>query len=72
MQVQKLAVVAGVSPQTVLLYSRIGLLRPQWDPDTGDQVFPRREAVRLRLICRAKKRGWSLVDIERRLSVLDP
>ncbi|MEE8342657.1 MAG: MerR family transcriptional regulator [Gammaproteobacteria bacterium] len=72
MRVRKIARVANVLPQAVLHYSRIGLLQPNWDPDTGDQVFPHRQLIRLRLISRAQKRGWSVDDIERRLPVLDP
>ena len=72
MNMRKLALAANVSHQTVREYGRIGLLQPQWDPTAEEHVFRHRDLIRLRLIGRAEKRGWSINEIKQRMPRLDP
>lgn len=72
MNMRKLALAANVSHQTVLEYGRSGLLQPQWDPNAEENVFRHRDLIRLRLIHRAEKRGWSINEIKQRMPRLDP
>ncbi len=63
MYVTGLARSTGVSPDTVRYYAKIGLLKPQRDPDNAYQVYGDRDVRRLRFIRAAKSVGFTLADI---------
>ncbi len=63
MTVAELARAAGVTPDVVRHYSRIGLLQPRRDRHNGYKLFTHRDLARLLFIRRAKHLGFTLADI---------
>ncbi|MFQ5549281.1 MAG: MerR family transcriptional regulator [Woeseia sp.] len=63
MYVTELAKAAGVSPDTVRYYSKIGMLKPGRNEDNGYHVFGNKDVRRLRFIRAAKGLGYTLSDI---------
>ena len=63
MKVSTLARTAGVTPDTVRHYVRIGLLEGRKDPVNGYRNFGRRELARLRFIRNATHLGFGLKEI---------
>jgi len=64
MQVQALARVAQVTPDTIRHYTRMGLLTPQKNPANGYKEYAADDLQRLRFIVRARDLGFSLSDVQ--------
>lgn len=69
MKVSEFALAAGVTPDLVRYYARIGLLQPTRDKVNGYKRFNGADIGRLRFILRAKRLGFTLDEIERILSM---
>ncbi|HSG88117.1 MAG TPA: MerR family DNA-binding protein [Pseudomonadales bacterium] len=63
MKVAELARSAGVTPETVRHYVRVGLMEPDRDPHNGYRVFHAHHVDRLRFIRRARALGFSVNDV---------
>lgn len=63
MYVTELANKAGVSPDTVRYYSKIGMLKPTRNAENDYQVYGGKDVLRLRFIRAAKNLGYTLSDI---------
>src|SRR5215469_12052100 len=64
-----LAAEFGVSPRAIRFYEDQGLLRPQ--RIGGNRVYNHRDRVRLILVLRGKRLGFSLADIKGLLDLYD-
>lgn len=62
--VTELANRSGATPHAVRYYSRMGLLRPQRNPDNGYRLYAHREVGWLRFIRQAKRLGYTLHEIQ--------
>ena len=71
MNVSAVADAVGVTPETVRYYSRIGLLRPRRNPSNGYREFSAGDANRLRFLCKARRLGFSVADLQDILSHAD-
>ena len=67
-QVKDLARLCKVPAHTVRHYTRIGLLRPDRDPDNGYCQYQVSDSVRLNFIRKAKRLGYTLKDIQQILA----
>jgi Zn(II)-responsive transcriptional regulator len=65
----QLARQAGVNPQSLRYYERLGLLPPPPRSETGYRLYPQSAVRRLRFIQRAKGLGFTLAEIEDLLSL---
>ena len=63
MQVIECARAAGVSPDTVRHYARLGLIKAERRSDSGYQQFPDSTAARVRFIRSAVGLGFKLADV---------
>jgi len=63
MTVNEIAQKAGVAPDTVRYYSRLGLLKPNRNPDNGYKLFRKNDVSRLRFIRQAQTLGFTLKEI---------
>ncbi len=63
-QVKDLAKLCKVPPDTVRHYTRIGLLKPERDPENGYFQYHISDSRRLEFIKKAKSLGFSLKEIE--------
>ncbi|HEY5568980.1 MAG TPA: MerR family transcriptional regulator, partial [Gammaproteobacteria bacterium] len=64
MTVNDLATRAGVPPHVVRYYTRRGLLHPKRNARNGYREYAAADLYRLKFICRAKRVGFTLTDIE--------
>lgn len=64
MKVSELAKQAGVTADTVRHYTRIGLLKPERNPDNGYQLYDGTDLKNLRFIQKARLLGFTLHDID--------
>ena len=64
MTVHELARRAGVPPHVVRYYTQRGLLRPQRNAHNRYRHYAASDLYRLQFICRAKRVGFTLGDIE--------
>jgi MerR family transcriptional regulator, copper efflux regulator len=71
MRIGELAREAGLNPQTLRYYERIGLLRPGARSAGGYRLYTAREARRLAFIRRAQRLGLSLTAIAEILAARD-
>ena len=67
-QVKQLAKLCKVPADTVRHYTRIGLLKPDRDPDNGYYKYRVSDSKRLEFIKKAKSLGYSLKEIEQILA----
>lgn len=63
MTVNEVAKKAEVAPDTVRYYSRLGLLKPDRNPDNGYKLFHQSDISRLRFIRQAQTLGFTLKEI---------
>lgn len=63
MKVKELARAAGVTPETVRHYARVGLLEPARDPDNGYRIFAAEDLARLRFVRAARRLGFTVEDV---------
>lgn len=68
MQVSELANNLDISTDTVRYYSRIGLLKPERGRN-GYRHYSKVDSHKLRFVLRAKRLGFSLVDIRKLIDV---
>ncbi len=61
--VTELARRSGATPHAVRYYSRMGLLRPERNPDNGYRLYEDKEVGWLRFIRQAKRLGYTLNEI---------
>lgn len=61
--VTELANRSGATPHAVRYYTRLGLLRPERNPDNGYRLYEDREAGWLHFIRQAKRLGYTLGEI---------
>jgi len=54
---------SGATPHVVRYYTRMGLLRPERNPDNGCRLYECREVGWLRFIRQAKRLGYPLNEI---------
>lgn len=71
MNVSELARSAGVTPDAVRYYARIGLLAPARDADNGYRRFNGADLNRLRFVLQAKRLGFQLDEIAQILGMSD-
>lgn len=64
MNVHDLAKLGGIPPHVVRYYTQRGLLRPQRNARNGYREYAASDLYRLQFICRAKRVGFTLTDIE--------
>jgi DNA-binding transcriptional MerR regulator len=62
--VTQLANRSGTSPNVVRYYTRVGLLRPERNPDNGYHFYNPRDISWLRFIRQAKRLGYTLGEIK--------
>ena len=55
---------SGATPHAVRYYTRMGLLRPERDPDNGYRLYKPREVNWLRFTRQAKQLGYTLNEIK--------
>jgi len=63
MTVNDIAQRADVAPDTVRYYTRVGLLKPERNPENGYKLFDRNDVFRLRFIRQAQTLGFTLKEI---------
>ena len=63
MKVSELAQLADVTADTVRHYTRIGLLKPERDPNNRYQLYKMEDVKQLRFIQKARLLGFSLQQI---------
>ena len=71
LHVTDLASQADVTPATVRYYSRIGLLRPDRDPENGYRCFSAADSRRVVFIRQAQALGLTIGDIKAILETVD-
>lgn len=71
MKVSELAQAAGVTPETVRYYPRVGLLAPAKDSSNGYRRFDAAGLGRLRFVLRAKRLGCQLDEIAKIFGLAD-
>ena len=54
---------SGATPHAVRYYTRLGLLRPERNPDNGYRLYEHREVNWLRFVRQAKHLGYTLSEI---------
>lgn len=60
----------NVSTRTIRYYEELGILNPQRSV-SGQRVYVKKDRVRLRLIFRGKKFGFSLAEIKEMIGLFD-
>ncbi|WP_373896225.1 MerR family DNA-binding transcriptional regulator [Virgibacillus sp. CBA3643] len=68
--ISELAKQFGITTRTIRYYEEIGLLQPDRS-EGGQRIFSKKELVRLRLISRGKKYGFSLTEIREMIQLFD-
>jgi len=63
MTVNDVARRAEVAPDTVRYYTRVGLLKPNRNPENGYKIFVKSDVTRLRFIRQAQTLGFTLKEI---------
>ena len=70
--VTELANRSGATPHAVRYYTRMGLLRPERNPDNGYRLYEYREVGWLCFIRQAKRLGYTLNEIREIMHDSDP
>ncbi|MDC3411896.1 MerR family transcriptional regulator [Terrihalobacillus insolitus] len=68
--ISELASHFGITTRTIRYYEEIGLLKPMRS-DTGQRIFSKKERIRLQLVFRGKKYGFSLDEIREMIQLFD-
>lgn len=69
--ISELADELGITPRTIRYYEEVGLVEPQRHEDIGQRLYGLRERVRLKLILRGKRFGFSLAEIKEMIDLYD-
>lgn len=68
--ISELASYFDITTRTIRYYEEIGLLQPGRS-DGGQRVFTKKERIRLQLVFRGKKYGFSLEEIREMIQLFD-
>jgi MerR family copper efflux transcriptional regulator len=69
MRIQEASRQSGMPPKTIRFYEQIGLVRPAARSANGYRQFSNTDVRTLKFICRARKLGFSVEDIQKLLSL---
>ncbi|HZK84544.1 MAG TPA: MerR family DNA-binding transcriptional regulator [Desulfosporosinus sp.] len=69
--ISELAEELGITPRTIRYYEEVGLIEPIRHEDIGQRLYGARERVRLKLILRGKRLGFSLTEIKEMIDLYD-
>lgn len=69
--ISELAEELGITPRTIRYYEEVGLIEPIRHEDIGQRLYGARERVRLKLILRGKRLGFSLAEIKEMIDLYD-
>ncbi|KUO71172.1 MAG: hypothetical protein APF81_20970 [Desulfosporosinus sp. BRH_c37] len=62
--ISELAEDLGITSRTIRYYEEVGLIEPLRHEDIAQRLYGARERVRLKLILRGKRLGFSLTEIK--------
>ena len=68
--ISELASYFDITTRTIRYYEEIGLLQPRRS-DGGQRIFTKKERIRLQLVFRGKKYGFSLEEIREMIQLFD-
>jgi len=69
--ISELAEELGITPRTIRYYEEVGLIEPIRHEDIAQRLYGARERVRLKLISRGKRLGFSLAEIKEMINLYD-
>lgn len=69
--ISELAEELGITPRTIRYYEEVGLIEPIRHEDIAQRLYGARERVRLKLILRGKRLGFSLTEIKEMIDLYD-
>lgn len=69
--ISELAEELGITSRTIRYYEEVGLIEPIRHEDIGQRLYGARERVRLKLILRGKRLGFSLTEIKEMIDLYD-
>jgi len=69
--ISELAEELGITPRTIRYYEEVGLIEPIRHEDIAQRLYGARERVRLKLILRGKRLGFSLAEIKEMIDLYD-
>ncbi|MCF6136420.1 Hg(II)-responsive transcriptional regulator [Alkalihalobacillus berkeleyi] len=70
-QTGELAELSGVNKETIRYYERIGLLQEPPRNESGYRIYPEDALNRLKFIRKAQELGFTLMEVDRLLGVVD-
>lgn len=68
--ISELAKLYNVTPRTIRYYEELGLLAPK-RTETNRRIYPKSEEVKMKLIVRGKKYGFTLTEIKEMVLLFD-
>lgn len=69
--ISELAEELGITARTIRYYEEVGLIEPIRHEDIAQRLYGARERVRLKLILRGKRLGFSLTQIKEMIDLYD-
>ncbi len=69
--ISELAEELGITARTIRYYEEVGLIDPIRHEDIAQRLYGARERVRLKLILRGKRLGFSLIQIKEMIDLYD-
>lgn len=69
--ISELAEELGITSRTIRYYEEVGLIEPLRHEDIAQRLYGARERVRLKLILRGKRLGFSLTEIKEMIDLYD-
>jgi len=69
--ISELADELGITARTIRYYEEVGLIEPLRHEDIAQRLYGARERVRLKLILRGKRLGFSLTEIKEMIDLYD-
>ena len=69
--ISELADELGITARTIRYYEEVGLIEPIRHEDIAQRLYGARERVRLKLILRGKRLGFSLTQIKEMIDLYD-
>ena len=69
--ISELAEELGITTRTIRYYEEVGLIEPIRHEDIAQRLYGARERVRLKLILRGKRLGFSLAEIKEMIDLYD-
>ncbi|OZU88185.1 MerR family transcriptional regulator [Virgibacillus indicus] len=68
--ISELAAYFGIATRTIRYYEELGLIHPRRS-EGGQRIFSKKERIRLQLVFRGKKYGFSLEEIREMIQLFD-